>query len=372
MAYYSSMPIILGRAAEARHLTESDLGLLAGAFAGGVALTAFAAIVFIRRASWKRLTVAGGFTAAIAFLIPIVSPSFTVTLLSHAVAGIACGLGYSVAIACLGDTKDPTKNYAFCFALQTVFGIAISYTLPRLTTPENGFNVSLLLLASLALSSTLFSLILPRNNCRRELASQTRKIHSIPAVYLILSLLVIFLIYSGDGSVWAFLELIALEKGFTSADAGTAVSLSLLAGAAGSLMAGTLGTKYGYFKPMLVSVIVSIVSVIMLQFQNGYAYFMVAIIINGWAWNFGSGYRMGLVAELDNSGRFTPLITGMQLLGSTSGTIMAGFLVTDTGFLWVYLFAAVAWSISLLLFSIVLMNTRKQRKYIAMSEHALI
>lgn len=361
MAYYSSMPVILGRAAVARNLSENDLGLLAGAFAGGVAITAIAAIFFIRHLSWKKTVVVGGLLAALAFSVPIFTESFQLTLVTHLIAGLACGLGYSVAIACLGDSDDPTRNYAFCFVLQTIVGMTISHFLPRLTTADNGFQAALLLLASLSLFSVFFSIVLPTNNLKQN-AQLAQSPRLGPSVYLMLSLAVIFLIYAGDGSVWAFVEMIALKKEFTPESAGTAVGLSLLAGAFGSFMAGTLGTKYGYFKPMLVSVVVSIASVIMLELNHSITSFMIAIAINGWAWNFGSGYRMGLVAELDTSGRFTPLITGMQLLGTTAGTIIAGFLVTDSGFQWVYIFAAIAWTVSLLLFSAALRSTKKTEK----------
>ena len=62
---------------------------------------------------------------------------------------------------------------------------------------------------------------------------------------------------------------------------------------------------------------------------------------------------MGLVATLDRSGRFTPLITGMQLLGTTAGTGLAGMMVVAGDFKWVYLFASALWVLGLIIFALV-------------------
>ena len=349
MAYYSSMPVILGRAAASRHLEANELGLLAGLFAGGVAITAFLALFFVRKSSWKTLIRCGAIGAGVAFITPVYIDSLTILLIAHLVAGLFCGLGYSVAIAFLGDTKNPTRNYAFCFVLQALTGINISYFLPRLTSTENGFDIALILLSALAFFSIFFSFIFPHNNTKPASNTASKAPHCA-TLYILLALFVIFLVYAGDGSVWAFTEIIALSNGLTAETAGAIVGGSLLAGAIGSFMAGVIGTRFGYLKPMSISIGLSILSVVMLHYFHDLLSFTLAIFINGWAWNFGSGYRMGLVAALDTSGRFTPLITGMQLLGSSCGSIIAGLLVTEASFLWVFIFASVLWTISLLLF----------------------
>ena len=47
MVYYSSMPIISGRAAESLGLVEAELGYLGGAFAAGVTIASFASILSV-------------------------------------------------------------------------------------------------------------------------------------------------------------------------------------------------------------------------------------------------------------------------------------------------------------------------------------
>lgn len=351
MVYYSGMPIILGRAAESRGLVESQLGYLGGAFAAGVTIASFASIILVRRMPWRPLVLTSSLAAAFSFLMPLWISGFTPLLLFHVLAGLSCGVGYSVAIACLGHSSNPTRNYALCFVFQTLVGIAVSYALPRFTEAENSYNQALMLLATFAVVAAMIGQNLPRYAPRRNTVTSAGVAAFPLAIFS--ALFVIFLIYAGDGAVWAFAERIAIHGGLTPEQAGAGVAWSLFAGTIGSLTAAFMGSRWGFTLPMCIAVLASVISVVWLQYLDGHIAFMLAIALNGWAWNFGSGFRMGLVATLDRSGRFTPLITGMQLLGTTAGTTLAGIMVVAGDFKWVYLFASALWVLGLIIFALV-------------------
>jgi predicted MFS family arabinose efflux permease len=351
MVYYSSMPIILGRAAESRGLLEVELGYLGGSFAAGVTLASFVSIVLIRRLPWRRLVLISSVGAAFSFLAPLWVDGFSSLLFFHVLAGVSCGIGYSVAIACLGHGSNPTRNYALCFVLQTLVGIVVSYSLPRFTNAENSYDQALMLLAAFAVVAAMIGQYLPKS-LPVATARASRVTTAFPLA-IFSALFVIFLIYAGDGAVWAFAERIAIHGGLTAEQAGTGVGWSLFAGTIGSLSAAIMGNRWGFTLPMTIAVLASILSVVWLSYFDSDIAFMCAIALNGWAWNFGSGFRMGLVATLDRTGRFTPLITGMQLLGTTAGTTVAGLLVVGGDFKWVYLFASMLWVVGMIIFAIV-------------------
>jgi predicted MFS family arabinose efflux permease len=351
MVYYSSMPIILGRAAESLGLVESQLGYLGAAFAAGVTIASFACIILVRRLPWRPLVLISSLGAAFSFVMPQWFSGFTPLILFHVLAGLCCGVGYSVAIACLGHGSNPTRSYALCFVLQTLAGIAVSYSLPRFTDADNSYNQALMLLAAFAIVAGLVGQYLPR--CSPRSGARVDGVASAFPLAIFSALFVIFLIYAGDGAVWAFAERIAIHGGLTPEQAGAGVAWSLFAGTIGSLTAAFMGNRWGFTPPMCIAVLASVVSVVCLQYLDGHIAFMFAIALNGWAWNFGSGFRMGLVATLDRSGRFTPLITGMQLLGTTAGTGLAGIMVVAGDFKWVYLFASALWVLGLIIFAIV-------------------
>ena len=351
MVYYSSMPIILGRAAESRGLIEVELGYLGGAFAAGVTLASFSCIVLIRRLPWRPLVLISGVGAVFSFLAPLWVDGLASLLFFHVLAGLSCGIGYSVAIACLGHGSNPTRNYALCFVLQTLAGIAVSYSLPRFSDAENSYDQALMLLAAFAVVAVMIGQYLPRSS-----PAGTTRARGVTAAFplaVLSALFVIFLVYAGDGAVWAFAERIAIHGGLTAEQAGAGVGWSLFAGTIGSLSAAIMGDRWGFTLPMVVAVLASIISVVWLSYFDSDIAFMCAIALNGWSWNFGSGFRMGLVATLDRTGRFTPLITGMQLLGTTAGTTVAGLLVVGGDFKWVYLFASILWVVGMIIFAIV-------------------
>ena len=70
MVYYSSMPIILGRAAESLGYGETELGYIGGAFAGGVTIASFASIALVRRLPWRPLVTIAGLSGGAFFLAP--------------------------------------------------------------------------------------------------------------------------------------------------------------------------------------------------------------------------------------------------------------------------------------------------------------
>ncbi len=351
MVYYSSMPIILGRAAESLGLVEAELGYLGGAFAAGVTIASFASIILVRRFPWRPLVLISAVVAAVSFLVPLWAGGFNTLLVFHVVAGLGCGVGYSVAIACLGHGSNPTRNYALCFVLQTLAGIAVSYSLPRFTEAEHSYHQALMLLAAFAVVAGLIGQNLPK--CSPRGRTSVGGVATAFPLAIFSALFVIFLIYAGDGAVWAFAERIAIHGGLTPEQAGAGVAWSLFAGTIGSLTAAFMGNRWGFTIPMGIAVLASVLSVVWLQYLDGHVAFMFAIALNGWAWNFGSGFRMGLVATLDRSGRFTPLITGMQLLGTTAGTTLAGLLVVGGDFKWVYLFASALWVLGMMIFAVV-------------------
>lgn len=348
MIYYSSMPAILGRAADSLQLQEQQLGLLGGAFAIAVALASLTSAWTIRRYNWRTQVRVGAGLAAVAYLIPLWLPGFGVLVACHFAAGLFAGLGYSVTIACLGDSREPARNYALVFLAHTLTASAITALLPRLAIGPHGFDYALQLLAGMALAGLVLANWLPRCG-RPDRAARGGRLPAPPAGVLP-ALVVILLIYIGDGAVWAFAERIGIHGGWDAARVGSAVAASLLMGALGSAMAGLLATRWGYALPMTVVVAASVLSVILLQLTDSFLLFAAALAINGWAWNFGAAYRMGLVAELDTSGRYTPLISTTQTLGASLGPMAAGALVFDDSFLYVYMLASACWCAALGLF----------------------
>jgi MFS family permease len=351
ISYYNIMPLVIGGAAESRGLVESQLGFAAAAFMGGLALVNFTGFAWIRRFDWRVLVVSGNALAAFAFVIPIMLFSYPVWLACNLAAGMATGVSYGVSIASLGDTREPERNFALAYAAQTFLSAGLIFALPRLNLGPDLFVTGQGITAALMLGGIALALILPRRGTKTGVvASSSKRGFSLPGKALVFALLVLFLNVMAEGAIWAFIERIAVSGGLTTTFAASAMAFSFFASGAGSIVAATIATRFGSATPFLVAVCLSIASVWVLWLSAGEWVFFAGVMLFALAWNLGSPYRMALATRADNTGRFSTFVPAMQTLGAAIGPAIAGLLVVDGSFVFVYLMSTTAWIMTIGLF----------------------
>lgn len=118
-----------------------------------------------------------------------------------------------------------------------------------------------------------------------------------------MALLVLLLNVMAEGAIWAFLERIAVSGGFTTEFAANVMAFSFFASGAGSVFAAAIGARFGSTGPFIVAVSLSIASV--------------------WV---------------------------LWVAGAALGPALAGLLVIDGSFLYVYLMCMAAWVATIVLF----------------------
>ena len=346
MMYFINMPLMIGLAVKDLSLVQSQVWLLGGLFLGGVALAAAFSILFIRIAHWQRLIIISGFMGALAFLLPVFISGFTVLLICQALAGFFAGIGYAVAIACLGDTANPTRNYALAFTAQTATVAIVSYFLPQLVVRGTTFNELLMVVAGLSFVSILLGTRMPRNGKRASLKS-AMTVQNPTAVFI--TLFVLLLIFVGGSSVRNSIEPIASRLDFAATEGGGVMIILILASGLGSLIAALMDIRSGYTKPMVIAlgIAVTILAMGVFQLWPEQVSLILAFCIVGGAWNFAAAYGMGLTAKLDSSGKYTPLIATMQIIGSVAGITIVGSLAVGGSHVLPYMLACVVWILAL-------------------------
>lgn len=352
LLYWNFMPVMLGNAAEARGYSESELGFLASAFSGGLFLTTLSGVLWIRRYDWKLLIKAGGFISALAYLVPLFFESYEVFLVCNLFASLGGGIGLCVSYSLIGDTKNPARNYAIAFCASVLLGIIAALALSNIESPILALNSGFILMAAVMLLVIYLTKFIPHKGVKTGRLPDIKSGTVLPRKFAIPFLLVaIVFVFIGDTAIWAFLERIG-----TAADSrslgGSLVSANLLGGVLGSAAGAVLGIRWGFSLPMTLAIAVSILSVVMFAFFGEPWVLILASFINGFGWNFGIAYRMGLVAELDMTGRYVVLIPAMQQLGNTLGPVAAGPLIEMGGFNYVYYFASAIWLIALALYMV--------------------
>jgi predicted MFS family arabinose efflux permease len=344
--YYQIVPIALGEMVDQLHFPEKNIGLIYGAYGLFISLSCLVSVRFVRVLDWRFTAAIGSVIAAFAFVGCLWSRQFGAMLGFHALAGVGCGLASAPVLACLGDTQVPARSYALLFLSQVAQGALLVEAVPRYFAPPVLLAGCFKTMIGCSVLCVALSLMIPRAGRHRVPVFVTQHIRAggrLRVFALPIAFAALFLIFAGDGAIWAYMERIVAAAGHPPAFAGTTLMVSLIAGAVGSLAASWLGMRLGFLLPMIVAVALSIASVVVLQVSPLAAAILVAIAVNGWAWNFGSAYRMAVVALLDATGRWPAAIPAAQLLGSSFGAATGGFLVSGKEFIGLYIYAGCLW-----------------------------
>ena len=352
ITYYNIMPLVLGGAAESRGLLENQLGFAAAAFMGGLALINFAGFAWLRRYDWRLLVLGGNTLATLAFIAPVFYFSAGSWILCNLLAGAATGISYGVSIACLGDTREPERNFALAYAAQTFLSAGLIFMLPRIAISYDLFVVGQGITALLMAASIALIVILPKRGAKTGVVTreQTASGPGVSQAVLIMALLVLMLNVMAEGAIWAFMERIAVSDGLTTSFAATAMAFSFFASGIGSIAAATMGRRFGSTKPFVVAVALSVSSVWVLWAGGTERIFFAGVMLFALAWNLGSPYRMALATRADSSGRYSTFVPAMQTLGAALGPAIAGLLIVNGSFTPVYIMSTTAWLITLVLF----------------------
>ena len=349
MMYFINMPLMLGLAVKDLGLVQSQVWLLGGVFLGGVGLATALSILFIRIAHWQRLIFISGFMSLLAFLLPVFVSGFTVLLICQALAGFFVGLGYAVAIACLGDTRNPTRNYALALTAQTATVGIVSYLLPQLIVRGTTFHEALMAVSALSFITLLLGTMMPRNGKRASLKNAMTE-QNPTAVFIIL--LILLLVFVGGSTVRNAIEPIASRLDFAATEGGGVMIILIFASGLGSLLAALMATRSSYTKPMVIALGVAVTVLVMGVFQlwPEQISLIFAFCLVGGAWNFAAAYGMGLTAKLDSgSGKYTPLIATMQILGNVAGIAAVGSLVVGGSYVLPYILTCIVWILALVI-----------------------
>ena len=278
--------------------------------------------------------------------------SSSIWILGNFLAGAATGISYGVSIACLGDTREPERNFALAYAAQTFLSAGLIFMLPRINIGYDLFVVGQGISAVLMAAGTVFILILPRHGTKSGIPAPKKNTGAAGPMQavLVMALFVLLLNVMAEGAIWAFIERIAVSGGLTTSFASTAMAFSFFASGIGSIAASMIGRRFGSTRPFIIAVTLSISSVWVLWIGGTEKIFFAGVMLFALAWNLGSPYRMALATRADISGRYSTFVPAMQTLGAALGPALAGLLVVNGSFTPVYIMSTTAWLLTLVLF----------------------
>ena len=326
-------PLVIGAYVDTEGLTETQAGYLFSLEMAGYALSSALVFAVITRLNWRHILLAGVFLAVSANITSIYLHDYTGLAGFRFMAGLGAGLLMNITMVSIALTLNIDRNYGFWAVLQLTVGAAGLYLLPGFM-PAYGLAAPFLTITVLAL------LVLP---LVKRFPEHGRTAGATPGKYNKLflgltGLLGIFIYYSGQAAVWAYIERVGIAAGIGPGSVGSVLSASLVAAILGAALATWLGDRLGRRLPVAASMICSAAGISFLWgVQSVYPYIIAACLFNA-AWYFCLPYLSAIIANIDTDGR---LVIGLAVVfpsALAAGPALATWALAGAGYgpvLWI-------------------------------------
>lgn len=345
------LPLLFGALSEQYGFGEQQLGSLAMAMNLGFGVLGLASLLWIRRVSWRVISLLSSTLVVAAILCMLVMPSYETLLMVMALAGAGTGALYALAMTIFGDSAQPERAFGFKLGMETIPGAVLLMILPVAVAPVWGFQGMLI---TLAISMVLMGVVpLPWVPSRSERLAQVRSdvaptTSQESRVIVWLSLIASLVFLTGIMSVWAFLELMGKKTGLSSDTIGAVLAVGFIINAGGGFIASSIGLKAGRFLPVAVVISAEVVGLVALGQFSSLTTYVVGAMCLLFSIGFVLAYTFGVMAEFDLSGKLVALGALCLSIGAAIGPAVGGLLIEAYGYTAVLLFSG-GCSVSVLL-----------------------
>lgn len=330
--FYNLLPMYLGTAQDSKGLQNSAIGFISSAFFLGYNIVTISAFYWIRKWSWRIITLVATPIAALGLYASTLSHSYAGLLVATAVAGGAFAALYGVGTTILADSSNPARWFGLKIAAEAITGAILLLLLPDTLIARYGFDgmIAGMLLCMLLLSPAL--LLLPARGTKtfEQELQQYQQLDAQPesvnhwAIWCALFATLAF--FSGVSAVWAFMERLGSNAGFDASAIGTLLAVTLGCATLGSLATAGIGRHFGNVGPFMICLLVILGALLLLGDSSTFKLYAVGSCL--FAAGFGAGlpFAVAEVAELDVDGRYVVLSVSAIGLGAMFGPGAAGML----------------------------------------------
>lgn len=350
------IPVISTAWVELLGFTEEQVGRVAGADLGGLALGAVLTALLISRMNRRVLVLVGAGMAITANALCTFFVEYEVVLWLRVLAGIGSGVFTSVAVATLGASSKPARAYN-----MMLFAFAFSQALEMQVLPMLSMNgIYYAFIGSFILGILFVKWIPPRAvepplDVELDVEEPSGRHHKehlrVPGFVPWLVLGAMFFTYMNIGSYWTYIELASIDAGIDNDFMGKLLVWGSFGSLVGCLVATLISNRFGLARPMMLALLAMIAAVALLSMGITDVKIMISVLSFNLLWIFIDVYQMATVANVDHSGSFASLIPGAQGLGQIVGpNIAASLLAAGLGYGALFTMSAVAAAVGLLIY----------------------
>jgi predicted MFS family arabinose efflux permease len=150
--------------------------------------------------------------------------------------------------------------------------------------------------------------------------------------FAIMVMVALFIFEIGQGATQVFLEQFGLRTGLDEIRIGHILGVTAFLGLSGGVLAAWLGSRYGNLRPIVIGIIFNAVFASTLALGTSSILFGASYL--GWniAYYFLVPYMLGVLAEMDDRGRWAVAADAVWWLGAAPGAAVGGLLVETGGY----------------------------------------
>ena len=334
--------------------SQSQANLISSAEIAGMALSSLLSILWIGRFNWRKVALCALLAIVLGNLISTYITDFQLLVSIRFLTGlVGHGTAFALGIAAIGSTSEPDKNFGFTIASQVVMGALTLFFAPKLIAAYGiaGMCFPAAILACIAMTLTSRLAQSGGVQAHGSDANQTTGLSFIGKYGLpIAGLLVMIAWQMGVGPFFNNLFPFGISINLDPSEIGTALFLSTGLSIIGPLSASALASKVKRGIPVCLALAVQLLVVLSFQGEMTWAGFAIRAILFQTAWNFTGPFLMGMIATMDNTGRFSALIPASQLGGIAIGQAIIASLVQGNNLALINYFCGAVIFLSALIF----------------------
>ena len=359
------MPVISSAWVSLLGFSEVQVGSVAGADLGGLALGSILTSMFIARINRRILAFIGITMAVLGNALCMVYLDYDTTLWLRLMAGTGSGIYTAIAIATLGGSSRPARAFSIL-----LFAFAFTQAGEMQILPQLSMNGIYLLFICMYLASVPFLRWVPSHALKDipdveidqvDIKGEHHIIHKeIPSYVPWLCLFAILVCYISIGAYWTYIELASISNGIDDEWINSVLVWGSFMSILGVLFATFISDRIGMSKPLMVSLLAlgATVSIMVGDVTN--AYLFMSVIFFNFLWFFIDVYQMGSMSLFDPSGKYVSLVPGAQGVGQIIGPNLAATILNyEMGYDAVFIMCAIASVCAMVIYGVMYVNLRK-------------
>jgi predicted MFS family arabinose efflux permease len=332
---YNALPQLLDPIKEAFDRSDEVVTRMYGYELFVFAIVALLAAGPLARFSRVGVALLGGAIAVAAGIGSALTDSYSVLVICRIMLGAGGALVGAAGTAAAASSQNPERVYAFVMIASSVVLAAEPALLEWLALGPFGLvgGFYALAIATALLMPFLIWLLPPRLSERAARSSAWSALLRAPnRAIAVTTMLALFIYETGQGGIWTYMAEFGERSGLEDQSFGNAMSVIQLLGLIGSFLAIWIGDRFGSKWPIVLGIAINVAAAVGLGLSTNPILYMLLNVTWFAAYYFVVPYLLGVMAKLDDLGRWAVAVDAMWWLGDAAGPPAAGMIVERSGF----------------------------------------